>query len=99
MATQKLIAVKEFCLHHKIKTEFIFDLQQYDLVELVTIKRTKYIPENDLAAVERMLRLHVDLAINIEGIHAVSKMIAALERKETELKRLRNLLEFYSATE
>jgi len=97
MAAQKLIAVREFCGHHNISADFIFSLQQFELVELVTVKRTSYIPEKNLADVERMIRLRNELDINIEGIHAIQKLCAVLEQKEKELNRLRNLLDFYNS--
>ncbi|MEO6490585.1 MAG: chaperone modulator CbpM [Ferruginibacter sp.] len=95
MAAEKLIAVKEFCVHHNIDTEFVFDLHRNELIELVTIKRSRYIPERALHSVEKIIRLHNELEINIEGIQTILHLLSSLEQKENELRSLRNQLEFY----
>jgi hypothetical protein len=97
VASQKLIAVKEFCVHHHISTDFIFSLQQNEMIELVTIKRTHYINESNLSNLEKIIRLYNDLQINIEGIQTIFHLLASIEKKESELTKLRNKLAFYSS--
>lgn len=95
MATQKLVAVKEFCLHHNITPQFIQDLHRNEIIELVMVKRTSFIPEKKLHALEKIVRLYNDLHINIEGIQTVLQLLSSLEKKEAELNELKNRLEFY----
>jgi DNA-binding transcriptional MerR regulator len=95
MAAQKLISVKEFCVHHNIQSDFIIDLERNEMIELVTVKRTRYISENNLLAIEKMIRLHQELQINIEGIQTILQLLNKLDKKEAELNSLRNTLSFY----
>ncbi|MBC7535720.1 MAG: chaperone modulator CbpM [Ferruginibacter sp.] len=95
MATQKLVAVKEFCRHHKIALEFIQDLNRNEIIELVMIKRTGFIAEEDLHSLEKAVRLYHDLDINIEGIQTILHLLSSLEKKENEINTLRNQLDFY----
>jgi len=97
MAAPKLIAVKEFCLHHQVKTDLILEMYSHEMLELVWIKRTVYIPEKNLPQLEKMIRLHRDLQLNLEGIQTVLQLLHSLEKKEAELQKLHNLLEFYTA--
>ncbi len=97
MAIQKLIAVKEFCAHHGISAEFLFDLQHNEIIELVMIKRTSFINVKQLSYLEKVIRLYRDLQINVEGIQTILQLLATIERKETELNYLRNQLDFYNS--
>lgn len=95
MAAQKLTAVKEFCVHHNISSEFIISLHNNELIQLVTVKRTMYIPENGLQLLEKIIRLHNELQINIEGIQTILHLLSSIEKKEKELTSLKNQLSFY----
>ena len=95
MATNKLIAIREFCKHHDISTEFIFELYQHDMVELVKVKRTDYIPSGCLHKLEKIIRLHHDLDIIVPGIQTVLHLLSTIEKQENEIKKLRNKLEFH----
>jgi hypothetical protein len=96
MATQKLIAIKEFCVHHQIPADLILQMEQFEMVELVWIKRTGYIPAKSLSGLEQILRIYQDLQINLEGIQAVLHLLDKLEEKEAALQKLRDQLMFYS---
>lgn len=95
MSKQKLIAVKEFCVHHNLSREFIIDLYNNELIELVTIKRTMYIPETGLQLLEKIIRMHHELEINIEGIQTILQLLSSIDKKEKELTSLKNQLSFY----
>ncbi|MEO6670938.1 MAG: chaperone modulator CbpM [Ferruginibacter sp.] len=97
MAAQKLVAIKEFCLHHNISNDLINQLHQYEIIELVTVKRTRFIAEKNLQSLEKIVRLYNDLQVNVEGIQTILHLLASLEKKEAELYTLRNQLEFYNA--
>ena len=96
MAAQKLVAVKQFCSYHNISQEFIQHLRQNDIIELVMVKRTRYIPENQLQILEKALRLYNDLQLNAEGIQTILHLLSSLEKKQAEINMLQNQLEFYS---
>ncbi|MBS1743652.1 MAG: hypothetical protein JST81_11515 [Bacteroidetes bacterium] len=95
MAAKRMIAVKEFCTHHNLETDFIKQLQHHDLIEMVMVKRTGYIVEKNLPIAEKAARLHNELNVNIEGIHAIFQLLSLVEKKEQEIIQLRRELEFY----
>jgi len=96
MATNKLVAAKSFCLHHKIRYEFITQARDHDLIEVVTENKACYIPYEQLEKLEKMVRLHHELEINLEGIQAIMHLLDQLNQKEKELAKMKNMLAFYS---
>lgn len=87
-----LIAASEFCVYHDVEYNFINSLEEAGLVEVTIIDKTTYIPESELQKLERMIRLHNELEINIAGIDAISHLLQRLESMQEEMNRLRNRL-------
>ena len=87
MENNELIPVHHFCITHSAELSFIESLQQYGLVELTTIKEETYLPEQQLAALEKFVRMHYELDINIEGIEAISHLLVNLQIR-TDAARL-----------
>jgi len=95
MNTNKFIPLKQLCTHYKVEIKFFINLSELGLIEIKTIERTRYIHEDKITAIEKILRLHHDLDVNIEGIDIIFQLLQKLETKETELNKLRNRLQFY----
>jgi hypothetical protein len=95
MENNALIPVYHFCVTHEIEISFIESLQQYGLVEITTIENKNYLNENQLREVEKMVRLHYDLDINLEGIEAISHLLEKLAETEARNKQLQNRLNLY----
>ena len=95
MENRELIPVYSFCVNHKIESSFIESLNQYGLVEITTIKEQSYFAENQLDEVERMVRLHYDLDINLEGIEAIGHLLEKIKEMQTHTTQLQNRLSLY----
>jgi hypothetical protein len=95
MQTEDLIILDEFCASHQLEVSFVHSLNEYGLVEVVTIEQTEYIPNNELLRLEKMVRLYQDLNINPEGIDAVENLLNRIELMQQEITRLQNKLRFY----
>jgi len=87
-----LIAANEFCVYHDVEYNFINSLNEAGLVEITVVDQTTYIPESELQKLERMIRLHNELEINIAGIDAISHLLQRLEAMQEEINKLRNRL-------
>ncbi len=99
MQTEDMIVLDEFCTGHKLEVSFIYSLEEYGLIEVVSIDETEYIPNSELLRLEKMVRLHQDLNINPEGIDAVNNLLRRIEMMQEEITRLRNKLSFYREDE
>jgi hypothetical protein len=99
MANEKLIPAQEFCIHHNIEISFIDSLQEYGLLEIHTMEGKGYIDEEQLEEVEKIVRLHYDLNINLEGIDAIRHLLQQMHSLQHDLATLRNRLRLYEAGE
>jgi len=95
MGTKHLITTADFCVYHRLEHSFIADLQEAGLIEIKIVNNTTYIPENELQKLERMIRLHTDLDINIAGIEAITHLLQRIEDIQEEMRLLRNSLKAY----
>jgi MerR HTH family regulatory protein len=95
MENNELIPIYHFCVTHKIERSFIEALQQYGLVEITTIEEQAYFTESQLSEVEKFVRLHYDLDINIEGIEAIGHLLEKLEAIQARNIQLANRLSLY----
>ena len=89
---ENLIATKTICTYHEVEYTFINSLGEAGLLELTVIDETTYIPENNLQKLERMIRMHNDLEINIAGIEAITHLLDRVEQMQEEMRMLRNRL-------
>jgi chaperone modulatory protein CbpM len=95
MSANNLTAATDFCSYHHIETTFITSLEEAGLIEITIIDQTRFIPESQLSRLERMVRLHHDLDINIPGIEAVVHLLERVETMQQEMQSLRNRLRIY----
>lgn len=85
-----LIATTDICTYHEVEYTFISSLSEAGLVELKVVNKTTYIPESELQKLERMIRLHNELEINVAGIEAITHLLERVEQMQEEMRRLRN---------
>jgi chaperone modulatory protein CbpM len=94
---ENLLPASEFCQHYNIEIRFLELLQEYGLVEVVTVEEDNYLDISELHEVEKMVRLHYDLNINIEGIDVINQLLHKLEETQYELVMLKNKLRKYES--
>jgi len=99
MLNKELIAANEFCVHHNIEFSFINSLQNYGLIEMTIIEGNEFISLNQLSELEKFIRLHYELNINLEGIDAIHNLLQRMNDLHNELFTLRNRLRLYEAGE
>lgn len=95
METENLISAEEFCIHHHVEYSFINSLQQVGLIELKTIEKSRFIDPDKLFDLEKFVRLHYDLDINLEGIEAITYLLKKVENLQDEVNTLKNRLSLY----
>jgi chaperone modulatory protein CbpM len=87
-----LIATTDICTYHEVEYTFISSLSEAGLVELKVVNHTTYVPESELQKLERMIRLHNELEINVAGIEAITHLLERIEQMQEEMRILRNRL-------
>jgi chaperone modulatory protein CbpM len=89
MTEIKYIALKEFCAFHQVDHTVVFEVADRGLVELTKRPDDYYLPEKAVAQLERILRLHTDLGINMPGIETIMHMRQRMIAMHEELEELR----------
>ena len=96
MDTGHIIAADLFSAHHQIEITFIHRLHDYGLLELTMIDGRPYLALDQLPALERMIRLHYDLDINIPGIETITHLLERNAQLKEEVRQLKNRLSIYN---
>jgi hypothetical protein len=95
MKTDKLLRLEDLCVHYEVEHTFFMHLSEAGLIEITIINNTHYIHPDRINDVEKMMRLHHDLELNIEGIDVVFHLLQKIDCLNTELVSVRNRLLLY----
>ena len=93
--TTTLISTTDFCTWHEVEHRFIRSLGEAGLIEITIIDKGEFIPETQLQRLEKMVRLHHDLDINLAGIEAITHLLDRVENLHQEMWTLKNRLRLY----
>lgn len=92
MEPNQYISITEFCNCHHVHYSFINSLSETGLIEITVIEEDEFIEREQLRELERMMRLHYDLEINIQGIDAINNLLNKVSELQEEVRFLRNRL-------
>lgn len=99
MQTTHLISVREFCLYHHVEITFVETLADNGLIETTIVEQTTYVQPEQLGRLEKLVRLHQDLAIHADDLDVVSDLLDRVEDLQHQLSQLQNRLVFYESSE
>lgn len=95
MSNEEMIAAEEFCLSHNVEISFFDALCQSGLLEVRRVENTAFISYEQLPDLEKLVRFHYDMDINLEGIEAIHHLLQQMKAMQQEMKLLRNRLGLY----
>jgi len=95
MSTTHLIAANEFCIYHNIEPSFIYSLQQSGLIELTVVEEKPFVDESELPQLEKLVRLHREMDINLEGIETITYLLQRMNEMQRQIVALQNRLSMY----
>ena len=96
MEERTSVSAKEFCRYHQIEISFIRSLHDYGLVQADAATDEDWLlPPEQLEPLERMVRLHYDLHINMEGLDAIQHLLRRVEEMQREMSAMRSRLRLY----
>ena len=99
MQIENLVALDEFCASHGIEVSFISSLQENGLIEISTVEERVFIDVTQLQNLEKFLRFHYELDINLEGIETITNLLQRINSLQDEVTYLRNRLRLYESNE
>lgn len=92
MNATEFIRIREFCVNYGIEESFIFDLQEYEVIQIKLIDDEPYLPEQELPILEKMIRMHQELEINPQGLQAIHHLLQKVNNLQEEITALRRKL-------
>ena len=95
MQVENMIALNEFCSSHGIDISFVQSLEDNGLIEIIIVDQAMCITAEELPRLERIVRLHDELDINLEGIDVINYLLQRIEEMRQEIITLKNQLSFY----
>ena len=95
MQSDDMIPASEFCLHHDIELSFIDSLNEYGLIEMVVVGEEIFLPLSQLGRLEKIVRLHFELDINLEGIETITHLLERVNTMQEQIANLTNRLRAY----
>jgi len=90
MEQDELIPVKDFCIYHNIEYSFIDSLENSGLISVTSVQQSTFIPLDEMSKLEKFVRLHYDLDINLEGIETINYLLEKIEAMQEEILQLKN---------
>jgi hypothetical protein len=97
MNLKNLIPLPELCLHYKMELSFFTNLSEMGLVEIKTVETISYIDSNSIFKIEKMIHIHKDLDVNLEGIDVAFNLLQKVDRLQIEITSLKNRLRLYES--
>lgn len=97
--TEDLIPQDICCTQYNIEVSFIQQLNEYGLIDIVSVEQQSFIHSNQLNELEKFIRLHYDLDINMEGIDAIAHLLARVKSLQNEITGLKSRLQVFSIGE
>ncbi|MGB5818925.1 MAG: chaperone modulator CbpM [Saonia sp.] len=86
------ITLKDFCIHYHIEESFVLNLSEYELIQLRKINGRYHLYSEELPKLEKIIRFHHELNINVEGIQAIEHLLQRVAELQEELKILKRKL-------
>lgn len=95
MAGQHFILIETLCVQYQIERKFMDELHEIGLIQIETIEHEKFIHQDSIGDLEKMIRLHHELNVNLEGIDVVFNLLQNEMRLREEIHALKNRLRIY----
>jgi hypothetical protein len=94
---ENLIPIPELCNHYTVELSFFTNLSEMGLLEIKTIESKQYIDSDAIYEIEKMIRMHQELDVNIAGIDVVFNLLQKIDGLQNELTALKNRLRLYES--
>jgi len=95
MDTEKYIPVLHLCDLYQLEISFFKELNEEGLIELVSRQNSMYVHEEKLYKVERIIRIHRELNVNIQGIDVVLNLLEKVDTLQNKMYSMQSRLRLY----
>jgi hypothetical protein len=95
MNTENFIPLETLRIHYNVELSFFSNLNEIGLIEIQVVEQTQYIHQDSIYEIEKMIRMHQELDVNLEGIDVVFNLLQKIDSLKEELMAVRNRLQLY----
>lgn len=95
MNEKYLVSTQLLCSQYEIEISFVDELYKMGLIQIEIIEQNQYIHYDQISVLEKIIRLHNELNMNLEGIDIVFNLLEKEQALRNELKALKNKLRLY----
>ena|SRR6516225_1108045 len=92
MQNENLIPVDLCRVQYNIELSFIQSLDEHGFIHIVSVEQQQFIDIDELQTLEKLIRLHYELDINMEGIEAISFLLERVQHMQDEIAYLKSRL-------
>ncbi len=90
MEKQNRISAEQCCHYYSIEVSFLQQLYEHGLIELTRYESNFFIHYEQLPHLEKYIRMHYDLDINLQGLEAIKHLLTRIQHLQQEVNRLQN---------
>ena len=95
MSIENFIPLNQLCTHYKVEMSFFTNLNEFGLIEIITIEQSHFVHKDKASDIEKIIRMHDELEINFEGIDTIFNLLEKIKALQTELITTKNKLRLY----
>ncbi len=95
MSRENLIQINQLCTHYQVEMSLFYDLHEFGIIEIIAIEDVYFIHEDKITDIEKIIRMHKDLNINLEGIDIVFNLLDKINDLQVELNTVKTKLRLY----
>jgi len=97
MQSENLIRAVVCCEKYNIELSFIHSLNQYGFIHIVSVNADEFIDTDELHTIEKFIRMHYELDINMQGLEAISFLLERVQNMQDEIAYLKSRLNIYES--
>lgn len=98
MNNEELIPLKDFCQYYDVEISFVESLQDSGLITITSTERSMFIELDEMPQLEKFVRMHNELNINLEGIETICHLLERVEKLQHEILQLKNKVANHAAS-
>ncbi|MBN9350652.1 MAG: hypothetical protein J0H55_08200 [Chitinophagaceae bacterium] len=86
---QEMITIEDFCQYYRAEITFIRSLEDSGLIAFIQKDDIDYIGFDEMPRLEKFVRMHYDLDINVEGLETIDHLLQKIEELQREVLQFR----------
>ncbi|SRR6056297_702009 len=95
---KEFVAIQTLCSHYEVEVSFIDALHQTGLIQFEVFEEEHCVHHDQIRDLEKMIRIHQDLNLNIEAIDVVFNLLEKQRQLKQEVNALKNKLRRYQGS-